>query len=769
MINDSLDVLMDTGQNDDTVKPLTRKKSAATSAVVCVDGYQYKIVANTPEKLRQADSAPPGTTSVPEVVTSAANSTVQGTAAPPVQNPPQRQPPAPLKSNSANSVLRQRKSSAYSSANGAADGAFNVAKPLDTNVDAVDLTMKDIPSCDTPEGIQAAVLRLRHMVKVLVDKPKDEVPVEDFKANLEFAAKVLEHCYAEEQRLPLSESPSCSPRHGRSSNNHKKHDTLQLPAGSGSGSLTDLRPSSPINSCDSLFSFAAMVKKRKKDPSSSRRLNEEDEDELSDVEPHAVPNEVREWLASTFTRKLSVVKRPSEKPKFRSVANAIRAGIFVERRMSSSQVLHIPPKIVMQLRTIDEWTFDVFALNDASSGQSLRYVANEVLTRYDMLTKFKISNYAMENYMIAVEAGYSKNNNPYHNLIHAADVTQTMHWFLYQTGLAHWLSDLEIFASLIGAIIHDYEHTGTTNNFHVQSRSNLAMLYNDRSVLENYHLSASFALMQKDEHNILANLTKEEYREFRSLVIDMVLATDMSIHFQQIKNMKSLLSMPESIDKSKALQLVLHACDISHPAKPWDLHYKWTIGVLEEFFQQGDREKELGLPFSPLCDRQTTVIPQSQIGFIDFIVEPSMTIMADMLEKILRPLQGDDGEDAEPVEVINANLAADRPKTAPPIRSASEGVNMLAHKNAVWRHTAAKASHEIKKPWLFHFTDNKTKWRDEAIQADAERRLRFKKDSPEVETDANKNIIHEEEEKLDHSHHQTTVASTPNPSMPSAS
>jgi calcium/calmodulin-dependent 3',5'-cyclic nucleotide phosphodiesterase len=54
--------------------------------------------------------------------------------------------------------------------------------------------------------------------------------------------------------------------------------------------------------------------------------------------------------------------------------------------------------------------------------------------------------------------------------------------------------------------------TGTTNNFHVQSRSNLAMLYNDRSVLENYHLSASFALMQKDEHNILANLTKEEYK-----------------------------------------------------------------------------------------------------------------------------------------------------------------------------------------------------------------------------------------------------------------
>ena len=35
------------------------------------------------------------------------------------------------------------------------------------------------------------------------------------------------------------------------------------------------------------------------------------------------------------------------------------------------------------------------------------------------------------------------------------------------------------------------------------------------------------------------------FREFRNLVIDMVLATDMSYHFQQIKNMKNLLSMPE--------------------------------------------------------------------------------------------------------------------------------------------------------------------------------------------------------------------------------
>jgi len=56
----------------------------------------------------------------------------------------------------------------------------------------------------------------------------------------------------------------------------------------------------------------------------------------------------------------------------------------------------------------------------------------------------------------------------------------------------NWLTDLEIFATLVAAIIHDYEHTGTTNNFHVMSGTETALLYNDRAVLENHHISASF-------------------------------------------------------------------------------------------------------------------------------------------------------------------------------------------------------------------------------------------------------------------------------------
>ena len=70
-----------------------------------------------------------------------------------------------------------------------------------------------------------------------------------------------------------------------------------------------------------------------------------------------MPEEVRKWLASTFAKQESAPKRrPEERPSFRSVANAIRTGIFIEkiyRRMSSSQLMVIPPEVQHVLRVCD--------------------------------------------------------------------------------------------------------------------------------------------------------------------------------------------------------------------------------------------------------------------------------------------------------------------------------------------------------------------------------------------------------------------------------
>ncbi|XP_044597165.1 calcium/calmodulin-dependent 3',5'-cyclic nucleotide phosphodiesterase 1-like, partial [Cotesia glomerata] len=380
------------------------------------------------------------------------------------------------------------------------------------------------------------------------------------------------------------------------------------------------------------------------------KLSGEEDDELSAVQPNAVPTEVRDWLTSTFTRQLANVKRRKEdKPKFRAVAQAIRAGIFVERisrKVNNYTLMQFPPEVLKVFKNLDDWSFDVFALDEVAQGSPLKCIGYYLLNRHGLIRKFKIPPQILENFLTKIEEGYCHHKNPYHNNLHATDVAQTMHYILYKTGFMNWLTELEIFAAFIAAIIHDYDHTGTTNNFHVMAGSDTALLYNDRAVLENHHVSATFRILKEDELNIIHNLSKEDYREFRSLVIDMVLATDMSYHFQQLKNMKNLLSLSEPVvDKSKAVSLVLHCCDISHPSKKWNLHHRWTMLLLEEFFRQGDMEQALGLPFSPLCDRKNTLVSESQIGFIDFIVEPSMQICSDLLEVALSPISTNHNKD----------------------------------------------------------------------------------------------------------------------------
>lgn len=471
-----------------------------------------------------------------------------------------------------------------------------------------------------------------------------------------------------------------------------------------------------------------------------RRLLDE-EDELAEVQPDAVPNEVRQWLASTFTRSQVATKpRSDDKPKFRSVANAIRAGIMVDRiyrRLFNVTAIGIPPEVSTFLKAADEWSFDVFALNVLSPNKVLRNLSAELLNRYGLVHKFKIPSSQLDGFLSAIEQGYMKYGNPYHNNLHAADVTQTVHYMLWVTGLAQWLTDLEVFATLIAAIIHDYQHTGTTNNFHINSNSDITLLYNDRSVLENFHISEAFKVMRKDEANIIQNLSREEYREFRTLIIEMVIATDMSTHFQQVKTLKTLLSHTEfSVDKQKGLSYILHSADISHPSKMFPLHQRWTLLLMEEFFRQGDMEQELGLAYSPLCDRNSTLIPQSQIGFIDFIVAPTMELCGDLIERVHEHINVSAAAAASEAAADDqvAELAAETKSQARSQSSADSTATAKANGSSgppsssnTSRNTSSAPAYtrcsapvilfkKLHRPWLKHLEENKNLWQLKAAE-----------------------------------------------------
>ncbi|XP_073417518.1 dual specificity calcium/calmodulin-dependent 3',5'-cyclic nucleotide phosphodiesterase 1B isoform X2 [Dendrobates tinctorius] len=426
------------------------------------------------------------------------------------------------------------------------------------------------------------------------------------------------------------------------------------------------------------------------------------EDELQEIRSDCVPSEVRDWLASTFTQQTrSTGRRSEEKPRFRSIVHAVQAGIFVERMFRRTYTAVGPnysAAIVNSLKHLDLWDFDVFVLNRVSEDHALKTIVFELLTRHNLNSRFKIPVAFLMSFLDSLESGYGKYKNPYHNQIHAADVTQTVHCFLLRTGMVHCLNEIEILAIIFAAAIHDFEHTGTTNSFHIQTKSDCAILYNDRSVLENHHVSAVYRIMQDDEMNIFVNLTKDEFTELRALVIEMVLATDMSCHFQQVKTMKTGLQTMENVDKAKALSLLLHAADISHPTKQWKVHARWTKALMEEFFRQGDKEAEMGLPFSPLCDRKSTLVAQSQIGFIDFIVDPTFSVLTDVAEKIVLPLV-EEGSKSKPAPPVNQSSSQWR---QPSLDEQAELGDINADINS------------FRSTWTKYIQENKQKWKERA-------------------------------------------------------
>ena len=108
------------------------------------------------------------------------------------------------------------------------------------------------------------------------------------------------------------------------------------------------------------------------------------------------------------------------------------------------------------------------------------------------------------------------------------------------------------------------------------------------------------------------------------MVIDMVLATDMSKHMSLLADLKTMvetkkvagsgvLLLDNYSDRIQVLQNLIHCCDLSNPTKPLPLYTEWVDRLMEESFKQGDKEREQGLEISPLCDRNTVNVAKCQV------------------------------------------------------------------------------------------------------------------------------------------------------------
>ncbi|CAI5763356.1 cGMP-inhibited 3 3' [Podarcis lilfordi] len=328
------------------------------------------------------------------------------------------------------------------------------------------------------------------------------------------------------------------------------------------------------------------------------------------------------------------------------------------------------------MEKMNNWNFQIFDLVEKmgdKSGRILSQVAFTLFQDTGLFEIFKIPTRQFMNYFQALENGYR--DIPYHNRIHATDVLHAV-WYLttrpipgFQqlysdsiTGadidteddisadrvafissrscamvdenygcLASNIPALELMALYIAAAMHDYDHPGRTNAFLVATNAPQAVLYNDRSVLENHHAASAWSLfLSLPEYNFLPNLDHVQFKRLRFLVIEAILATDLKKHFDFLAEFNAKandvnshgIEWSNESDRLLVCQICIKLADINGPAKVRDLHLKWTEGIVNEFYEQGDEEASLGLPISPFMDRRSPQLAKLQESFITHIVGP---------------------------------------------------------------------------------------------------------------------------------------------------
>uniref|UniRef100_A0A8C5U791 Phosphodiesterase n=1 Tax=Malurus cyaneus samueli TaxID=2593467 RepID=A0A8C5U791_9PASS len=296
----------------------------------------------------------------------------------------------------------------------------------------------------------------------------------------------------------------------------------------------------------------------------------------------------------------------------------------------------VPPCIAQLLDNEESWDFNIFELEAVTNKRPLVYLGLKVFARFGVSEFLNCSEATLRAWLQVIEANYHSSNS-YHNSTHAADVLHATAFFLGKERVKGSLDHLDEVAALIAATIHDVDHPGRTNSFLCNAGSELAVLYNDTAVLESHHTALAFQLTTKDsKYNIFKNIDRNRYRTLRQAIIDMVLATEMTKHFEHVNKFVNSINKPMSEssniectaniknfpdNQTLIKRMMIKCADVANPCRPLELCIEWAGRISEEYFAQTDEEKRQGLPVvMPVFDRNTCSIPKSQISFIDYFI-----------------------------------------------------------------------------------------------------------------------------------------------------
>ncbi|TKR92843.1 hypothetical protein L596_007413 [Steinernema carpocapsae] len=323
-------------------------------------------------------------------------------------------------------------------------------------------------------------------------------------------------------------------------------------------------------------------------------------------------------------RKRSVVDALREKP---------RQGAVEPKRRISADVKNA-------LENESSWSFNVIELERVSEHHPLVHLGTKLFDRWKVGETLQCSPETISKWLHMIEEHYHTGNT-YHNATHAADVLQATSYFLERDRVAQHVLDTHAAAALIAATVHDLDHPGRGNAYLINTRSPLALLYNDVSVLENHHVALAFQLTlePKISANIFDRLSREEFTAMRQAIVEMVLATDMSRHFEFLTKFQQTVFEETGDPEERAsnsltvCRMLIKCADIANPTRDWSLCSKWAVRIVEEYFSQTAEELDKKLPVTMgLFDRRSCNLPETQSGFIKMFARETFTTWCEFAE-----------------------------------------------------------------------------------------------------------------------------------------
>ena len=306
---------------------------------------------------------------------------------------------------------------------------------------------------------------------------------------------------------------------------------------------------------------------------------------------------------------------------------------------------------INDVKDITSFDFNIFELKKKIGYDNILPIMGfAVLKTLGLADNKIISIKKLKPFLKSVSNSYLK-TTLYHNSLHGADVTQSLMVFFLNSNSEEICETtvLDLLGMIISAMGHDLGHPGLNNGFHINASTELGITYNDKSCLENFHSAYLFRILRKEENNILEKFSVQNYKTIRKRMISQILATDMANHGENISLIRSKIKSRQyqekflflsGNDKTKfeeqqiLLDYLIHMADLGHNCKKFDISVIWIQLLCEEFWAQGDQERERGLPISFMCDRNNIDVPASQIGFLRGFILSAFDTLVEMFPKL---------------------------------------------------------------------------------------------------------------------------------------